>query len=59
AELLPRLHQRPPFVEQVTTPVSPLSSAANRMMRIPTEAGRAYRFDAGHVSELMSATIPI
>ena len=28
-------------------------------MRIPTEAGRACRFDAGHVSELMAATIPI
>jgi hypothetical protein len=30
----------------------------NTRMRIPTQSGHRFRFEAGHRSDLMSATIP-
>jgi len=32
---------------------------AEFFMRIPTQGGQAFRFDRGHPSDLMPATIPI
>jgi hypothetical protein len=36
----------------------PLSARAQQL-RIPTHSGQAYRFDAGHRSEMKPATVPI
>ena len=32
---------------------------SHSLVRIPTHSGQAYRFDAGHRSEMKPATIPI
>jgi hypothetical protein len=31
---------------------------SSRSVRIPTQSGHRFRFEAGHRSDLMSATIP-
>jgi hypothetical protein len=31
----------------------------NRQLRIPTQSGRGFRFEVGHRSDLIPATIPI
>jgi len=38
---------------------SPSAEFAPEKMWIPTEAGRGFRFDVGHRSDLKPATIPI
>jgi hypothetical protein len=36
----------------------PLRQFRNRRMRIPIQSGRGFRFDVGHRSDLIPATIP-
>jgi hypothetical protein len=36
-----------------------IASAEFAVMRIPTQSGRGFRFEAGHRSDLIPATIPI
>jgi hypothetical protein len=33
--------------------------SARSVLRIPTQSGRGFRFEAGHHSDLIPATIPI
>jgi hypothetical protein len=36
-----------------------LQAGVKELLRIPTHSGQAYRFDAGHRSEMKPATVPI
>src|ERR1700677_4289237 len=36
----------------------PIADKCRRLVRIPTQSGRGFRFDVGHRSDLIPATIP-
>ena len=45
--------------QPVRTTVADILSDALAYLQIPIEAGHGFRFEAGHRSDVMSATIPI
>jgi hypothetical protein len=46
------------FVEKIALHGDPTADQ-RELLRIPTQSGRGFRFEAGHRSDLIPATIPI
>jgi hypothetical protein len=51
--------KRPSFANGIKRDLAAVRAAVTESLWIPTEAGRGFRFDVGHRSDLKPATIPI